>query len=87
MKINIDLNTLSEQEFVNFLLTDVNNYILNELVPIFQHRQDTKRWAAALDIVRANMDFYSLYHDCDLTKMPSPEPYKIYSCCGLFDAK
>ena len=85
MKINIDLATLSEEEFINFLLYDVNNYLLNELSPILQKRQDAKKWSAALDIVRANMDLYSLYHDCDLSKLPPPEPYKVYPTGCPFD--
>lgn len=57
MKIDINLNKMSEEEFINFLMNDVNNYLLNELSPILQKRQDAKKWSAALDIVRANMDF------------------------------
>lgn len=83
MKINVDINQLSEDEFINFLLNDVNDYLLNELSPILQKRQDAKKWSAALDIVRANMDLYSLYHDINLSKIPPPEPYKLYPSCGI----
>ena len=83
MKINIDLTQLNEEEFISFLMNDVNKYILDEFIPSFKRTQDTKKWSAALDIVRANMDFYSLYSDFDLTKTPVPHyisfPYK----CGI----
>lgn len=83
MKINVDLSQLSEEEFISFLLNDVNGYLLSELSPALRKKQDAKKWTAALDIVRANMELYLLYHDIDLSKIPPPEPYKIYPCCGI----
>ena len=83
MKIDVDLNKLNEEEFISFLMNDVNNYILNELIPSFKHTEDTKKWSAALDVVRANMDFYNLYSDFDLTKAPIPRYISFPHKCGI----
>lgn len=86
MKINIDLTTLSEEEFINFLLNDVNDYLFT-LSQKFKHEQDVKKWSAALDIIRANMDFYCLYHEYDISKAPPPKPYVVYPSGCSFDVK
>lgn len=87
MKIDINLNKMSEEEFINFLMNDVNDYLLNELSPILQKRQDAKKWSAALDVIRANMDFYCLYHEYDISKFPPSQPYTVYPASCSFDVK
>ena len=83
MKIDVDINKLNEEEFISFLMHDVNNYILDKLIPSFKRTQDTKKWSAALDVVRANMDFYNLYSDFDLTKAPIPHYISFPHKCDI----
>ena len=85
MKNNIDLTKIDKEEFIYFLFYDINNYLLNELVPAFRQKQDLQKLSATLDIVRANADLYSLFHPYDLSKAPPPEPLPstfYFPCCS-----
>ena len=82
MKIDVDLNKLNEYEFITFLLEDINDYLFT-LSNKFKREQDVKKWSAALDIIRANMDFYSLYSNFDLTKAPIPHYISFPHKCGI----
>ena len=82
MKIDVDLNKLNEYEFITFLLEDINDYLFT-LSNKFKREQDVKKWSAALDIIRANMDFYNLYSDFDLTKAPIPHYISFPHKCGI----
>lgn len=86
MKIDVDLNKLNEDEFINFLLYDVNDYLFT-LSQKFKQEQNVKKWSTALDIIRANMDFYCLYHEYDISKLPPPQPYTVYPSGCSFDVK
>lgn len=87
MKVDINLTNLKEEDFTYFLMDDINNYLLNEMIPHFKQEKDIQKISAALDIVRANMNLYSLFHEYDLSTIPPPEPYKTYPSCCSFDVK
>lgn len=87
MKVDINLTNLKEEDFTYFLMDDINNYLLNEMIPHFKQEKDIQKISAALDIVRANMDFYCLYHEYDISKAPPPQPYVVYPSGCSFDVK
>lgn len=86
MKIDIDLNKMSEEEFINFLMNDINDHLFT-LSQKFELEQNVKKLSAALDIIRANMNFYCLYHEYDISKAPPPQPYVVYPSGCSFDVK